>query len=75
VVLFLEIIGNPLLEISGFAYVDHRALAVCEEIASRKVGKRVERDHTWNVTIFSGYFIVTHVQRKTDIKKLEFGFG
>jgi hypothetical protein len=61
VILLLEIIAHSLLEISGFAYVDHRALAVCEKIASGIVGKRIESDHAWKATIFSGYFIVTQV--------------
>jgi hypothetical protein len=45
VVLLLEVAGDPLLEVSGFAYVDHLVPAVFEEVASGQMGQGFEGDH------------------------------
>jgi hypothetical protein len=55
VILLLEIVAHPLLEISGFAYVDHLALVVCKDIATGIVGKRVQRDHVINVKLSDNF--------------------
>jgi hypothetical protein len=44
--LFLEIIADTLLQISGFAYIEDGTFRIQEEVASGKMRERFKGDHT-----------------------------
>ena len=56
-VLLLKVAGDPLLEIPGLAYIDHRIPAVFEEVASGQMGQGIQGDHILVADGKEGIFI------------------
>ena len=56
VILLLEVIGNPLLDISGFSNIDHIVLIVFEEVAAGEVWESVQGDQN-SRNVFCGLML------------------